>query len=133
MGVPGAAGRTLYTLYLPVHGADGIPISERFVQRIGERVARYTGGFTLLSPGLGMWIDAAGEVCRDLVTPLVAVAAAGPESERFFARLAADLAVELQQREVFIHAIPAAVVVPDAATPAPAVLAPLAARSVPRV
>lgn len=117
MGLSGDAGRVLFTLYLPVHGADGEPLPPRFVQRIGERVARYTGGFTLLSPSVGMWIDADGEVCRDLVSPLLAVAAAGPESERFFTRLAADLAMELQQREVFVHSIAAEVAAPDV-TPA---------------
>ncbi len=100
----------LYTLYLPVAGNDGHAFPEEQLAWARDRIAQFSGGYTVLEKSDGFWIGEDGRVYRDPVLPILIVSPASPQSETFFAQLASQLAVVLGQEAIFIHSAPVTVV-----------------------
>lgn len=100
----------LYTVYLPLNYNNGAPIPEARLHWARNEIARFIGGCTVLPAGDGLWIADDGQEYLDRVVPILAVVPATPETEWFFRRLARELAVLLEQHEIFIHRTPVAVV-----------------------
>lgn len=100
----------LYTVYLPLNGNDGQPIAASRLNWARSEIVRYAGGCTVLPASDGLWVADGGQVYLDRVVPILVVAPAGPETEWFFRRLAAELAILLEQHEIFIHRTPVSVV-----------------------
>jgi len=105
--------KALYTLYLPINSNDGQPQPKERLAWALEEIARFAGGYTLLSVSQGAWVNNRGEICYDQVLPVQVVAPIGPESWAFLAHLVALLAQVLEQQEIFVHATPVTVVEPS--------------------
>lgn len=106
------APASLYTLFLPLNHNDGRGMQSDRLKWAQEEILNYGVGLTLGSPGIGLWPDRTGKVCRDRMLPLQAVASIGPEAEIWFAHLAAQLAVVLEQHQIFLFAQPVYLVKP---------------------
>ena len=97
---------TLYTLFLPLNHNDGRRMQPERLIWAQRKILRYTGGLTECARGVGLWLDEAAKVYRDSVLPIQTVAPTGPEAEAWFAHLAAEMAVVLDQHQLFIFTQP---------------------------
>jgi hypothetical protein len=96
----------LYTLFLPLHHNNGLPMQPERLNWAQREISRYAGGLTKFAPSVGFWVDPTAKVYRDLVVSLQTVAPTGPEAEAWFARLAAEMAVVLEQQHIFLFIQP---------------------------
>ena len=107
---PDAVMQRLFTIYLPLSTRDGRPVPTARLLWARDQIAGFAQGCTVLSPSDGLWVSRLGQVHHDSVLPIQVVAPATPESDRFFAALASDLAALLGQYEIFIHVAAVALV-----------------------
>lgn len=92
----------LYTVYIPLTDHEGQPVAPASLQWTVNKIARFTGGCTLLPPGDGFWITNR-QSYYDQVVPIQSVAPVNAATATFFHGLADELAILLAQREIFIH------------------------------
>jgi hypothetical protein len=111
-GEPGdnSVSRALFSVYLPLTTNDGRPQPMSRLHYARDRIVAFAGGCTVLPTSEGLWVNEEGTLCRDLVVPLLVLAPAGVKSEQFFGRLAAELALLLEQQEIFVTWTPAATI-----------------------
>lgn len=102
----------LWTVYLPLNDNDGQPLATEQLSWARDEIARFAGGCTLLPASDGLWIGDDARTYCDRVLPIQVVALAEPESQWFFAGLAAQLALLLEQEVIFVHCTPVTVVTP---------------------
>ncbi len=108
---PVAWPRMLYTIYLPLNYNDGAAIPASLLNRAKDEIARYTGGCTVLPASDGLWGSPDGQTHHARVVPVMVIAQADEYTDRFFRRLAGQLAEVLAQQEVFIHRAPVSVAI----------------------
>ena len=103
----GSSGEySLITIYLPLHYNNGDPMDPQRLEWALDMLLKRFGGLTRYQPGVGFWVGPAQKVFRDSVLPVLVVAPAGPETSAWFSTLAANLAVLLEQSEIFLFALP---------------------------
>jgi hypothetical protein len=102
---PGGLPFTLYTLFLPLNHNNGCPVQpERLTWALRE-ILRRSPGLTQFPVGQGLWIDQAANLYRDLIVPIqVALPLEQEGTEVWFANLASELAVVLEQHQIFLFA-----------------------------
>lgn len=96
----------LYTLFLPLNHNNGRLMQAGRLNWVQREILRYTGGLTRFPPGTGYWVDHTAKIFRDQVMPIQVVTSADPEVEAWFAHQAAEMAVVLQQQQIFLFAQP---------------------------
>lgn len=104
--------RTMYTLYAPLTDNNGSPFPPDVLRRVSARITAQIGGCTIYPASIGIWIDRTGRSRNDVIAPMVAIALDGSEHLGFFVGFAAQLALELDQDEVFVTYQPVTVVPP---------------------
>jgi hypothetical protein len=91
-----------YDLYVPLFLNDGTPVSDEFIDALGQRLLNRFGGCTFFpQPNKGLW-KMGGVVFRDEVV-IFRVLAVGARSARgFFRALKRELLRELHQEAILI-------------------------------
>jgi hypothetical protein len=105
-GQPNGSHNTLYTLFLPMNHNNGHPMQPERLHWAQQAIVRFAGGLTCFEPSLGFWVSPALTTVRDFVLPVQSIVASGPEAERYFLRLAAEMAHVLEQQQIFVFTQP---------------------------
>jgi hypothetical protein len=101
---------TRYTVFVPLNHNDGHHMQEKRLEWILDRINSFAGGLTIFPFVIGFWVDARNKVIQDLLMLVQVVVVTDPVAEVFFTRLASELAVILEQQQIFIIAQPVHVV-----------------------
>ena len=91
-----------YELYVPLFLNDGTPVSDEFIDRLGERLLTQFGGCTFFpQPNKGLW-KMGDVVFRDEVVIFRVLTRQVRPARRFFRELKRELLRELQQEAILI-------------------------------
>jgi hypothetical protein len=91
-----------YELYVPLFLNDGTPVSDEFIERLGERLLDQFGGCTFFpQPNKGLW-KMGDVVFRDDVVIFRVLTRQLRPARKFFRELKRDLLRELQQEAILI-------------------------------
>jgi hypothetical protein len=91
-----------YDLYVPLFLNDGAPVSDEFIDRLGERLLQQFGGCTFFpQPNKGLW-KMGNVVFRDQIVIFRVLTGNVRAARRFFRELKRELLVELQQEAILI-------------------------------
>lgn len=91
-----------YELYVPLFLNDGTPVSDGFIDQLGQRLLDEFGGCTFFpQPNKGLW-KMGDVVFRDHVVIFRVLTADSRGARRFFRALKRELMRDLQQEAVLI-------------------------------
>ncbi len=97
---------TLYTLFLPMNHNNGHPMQPERLCWAQQELVQFAGGLTCYPPSQGLWVNHTMTVFKDLVLPIQSVVPASADADRYFARLAAEMARVLEQQQIFVFTQP---------------------------
>jgi hypothetical protein len=108
------------TFFIPTKLNNGRNIEEGLLQQVRQRLLEYSEGYTQYGLGRGAWLDG-GQVCHDIVIPVQCVIAR-PDAWTWAQQQAAEMALMLEQKQIFVYGQPVVVVkdvssVPQQPTP----------------